>query len=400
MRLEKKSSGVSGGKTDYEYVFNAKYRINPALPNTIYSNTIASTPGPEIDDINTMHRYRDTIVARKQTESGTAILLPDTYERKMFGAYILFPYHNEEGYKSHRFYKSIEEVNIGGLPFLPSATNLVEDLLNELVSDSPDAAFERATLPRGIEERLAKVDWSKRDVLVGSLRNEDHLAFCLDKKMYFVPASRVSAEQLPIHYISLYQTKAAFGAEARIEYYGEVRSTRRITGAELLDVAEHREVSALESKLTDAGVTVFSVSANAAVTTLIDETEEYILFRIKAWKKLPRPIEPKERWQSTILMNLFLLEHSSQIPELFLQSEAEYRFFTELKRRTEASVINENAETPGFAFGENRVVFENGEIQIRLKNETLGTCAVSAFARRPNAEFRRLMGYVKKMKRK
>ena len=33
-------------------------------------------------------------------------------------------------------------------------------MLDQLIADSPDSAFERATLPVGIEERLARVDWS------------------------------------------------------------------------------------------------------------------------------------------------------------------------------------------------------------------------------------------------
>ena len=44
----------------------------------------------------------------------------------MFGAYVLFPYADEDKYKEHHFYKSIDTVNIGGLPFLPGATALVE----------------------------------------------------------------------------------------------------------------------------------------------------------------------------------------------------------------------------------------------------------------------------------
>ena len=65
----------------------------------------------------------------------------------MFGAYILFPYDDEELYKTHRFYKSIETVNIGGLPFLPGSTKLVRSLLDDLISDSKESAFERTNLP-------------------------------------------------------------------------------------------------------------------------------------------------------------------------------------------------------------------------------------------------------------
>lgn len=159
----------------YEYVFDAKYRINPALEGTDYYKTISHDPGPEVEDINAMHRYRDAIVYDNKGS---------LYERTMFGAYVLFPYADIEKYEEHRFYKSIDKVNIGGLPFLPSATGLVADMLIELIADSPDSAFERATLPRGIEEKLAKVDWSVRDVLVGSLRDREQLEIALEHNFY------------------------------------------------------------------------------------------------------------------------------------------------------------------------------------------------------------------------
>ena len=68
-------------------------------------------------------RYRDAIVYQN---GGSP------FERTMFGAYVLFPYSNEEDYRHHRFYESIGKVNIGGLPFLPSAMSLVSQMLDEL----------------------------------------------------------------------------------------------------------------------------------------------------------------------------------------------------------------------------------------------------------------------------
>lgn len=146
LSLEKKTVNQVGKKVKYEYVFDAKYRVNPALEGSDYYNTISHTPGPETDDINTMHRYRDAIVYHNGA---------DPYERTMFGAYVLFPYANKEEYRNHKFFESIEKVNIGGLPFLPSETSMVQDMLDALIADSPDSAFERATLPRGIEDKLA-----------------------------------------------------------------------------------------------------------------------------------------------------------------------------------------------------------------------------------------------------
>lgn len=103
--------------------------------------------------------YRDAIVYQNGAEP---------YERTMFGAYVLFPYANEDEYRTHNFFESIDKVNIGGLPFLPSATGMVKNMLDALISDSPNSAFERATLPRGIEDKLTKTDWKRRDVYIFS----------------------------------------------------------------------------------------------------------------------------------------------------------------------------------------------------------------------------------------
>ena len=63
--------------------------------------------------------------------------------------------------------RALETVNVGGLPFLPSATALVAKMLDKLIGDSPDSALERATLPTGIAEKLAQIDLDNRDVMVG-----------------------------------------------------------------------------------------------------------------------------------------------------------------------------------------------------------------------------------------
>ena len=60
LTLKKASSAVN-----YRYVFDAKYRINPALKETSYYNAYQK-PGPQEDDINTMHRYRDALVYRQE----------------------------------------------------------------------------------------------------------------------------------------------------------------------------------------------------------------------------------------------------------------------------------------------------------------------------------------------
>ncbi|GER68058.1 hypothetical protein BpJC7_21020 [Weizmannia acidilactici] len=61
----------------FNYIFDAKYRIDYAQEGSYYG-TRYKTPGPMEEDINTMHRYRDSIVAANG----------GPYERTAFGAYV------------------------------------------------------------------------------------------------------------------------------------------------------------------------------------------------------------------------------------------------------------------------------------------------------------------------
>lgn len=82
--------------------------------------------GPLAEDINTMHRYRDAIVTTDDSA-------PEGFARLVVAASVLFPYPDEEKYKAHRFYSSLSEVRIGGLPFLPRTTALLREYLQELL---------------------------------------------------------------------------------------------------------------------------------------------------------------------------------------------------------------------------------------------------------------------------
>ncbi len=133
------SKTTSDGVKKFMYVFDAKYKLDP------------KNAGPEEEDINTMHRYRDAIVSEHAHER--------PWERLMFGAYVLFPLSGTEEevekYKAHIFYRSIDKVNIGGLPFLPSCTKMVEDLLNELIGESAEDASLRP--PVQVNSREAEI---------------------------------------------------------------------------------------------------------------------------------------------------------------------------------------------------------------------------------------------------
>lgn len=108
------------------YIFDAKYRIQF---DRDYIRQYGG-PGPTTDDVNTMHRYRDAIAIPHPID-------PREFRRSVVsGAVVLFPYPDETTYREHRFYRSISQVEIGGLPFLPGATGLVREKLMELLASA------------------------------------------------------------------------------------------------------------------------------------------------------------------------------------------------------------------------------------------------------------------------
>ena len=346
LSLRKKGTDIQ-----YEYVFDAKYRVNSPLPGSTYFMTIDEHPGPEVEDINTMHRYRDAIVY----QSGS-----NPFERTMFGAYVLFPYGNEEEYREHHFYKSIDEVNIGGLPFLPSATNLVTEMLEELVSDSPDSAFERATLPRGIEKKLARTNWLRRDVLVGALANVEQLGCCKKYRFYHIPANKLDEKNFPIRYVAIYQSKKLFGVDSGIRYFGEVTKCIPLKRFEIKEIPKNSD-------------------------------ELYYRLEVKEWRALSKPIMPKEAgFGVKLFTNMFLLLHSSEVPELSIRSEAEYRLYSELKRMVNHTNINEDEVNLGFKFENGLISFDNGYIKIYRGKLLCGQYTIESFSKYPGAMIKRI----------
>ena len=357
LTLEKKGSNVP-----YKYVFDAKYRIENNPSDPFYPD---AKPGPKVSDINTMHRYRDSIVYESDTPSRFM------FEKTMFGAYVLFPYDDPEGeYKNHRFYKSIETVNIGGLPFLPGTTELLENFLAELVADSSESAFERASLPRGIEERLAKVDWTVRDVMVGSLGSVAQFDDNIRRKYYYVPAKYINDTALPIHYVALYQSKNRFKEYAGIRYYGEVTYMKKV---------KRKDID-------------FPMSRN-------NGEELYYAFRIKEWKTLPTPIAVKDEWvNEPKFTSLFLLEHSQQSFELFnIHSKEEYRLMVEINKAFDnLSTSTTDNNSAVYRINDcHSVIVADGSFTITNDNgDILGAISISNFARSPRSGFRKLKGII------
>jgi len=172
-----------GFEKPFWYLFDAKYRFEEkthekgAIDQQKYNV-------PQ-DAIGQLHRYRDAILHTEPTNS--------TYRgaTKNLGGIILYPYPlSEKEFENNIYRNSIDQVNIGALPFLPSKTNLVSDLLNELINKRlPEEHYERF-IDMDNSEYINKRNLWKEWVTIGVVQKEnqnERLKFISEQLIYHVP---------------------------------------------------------------------------------------------------------------------------------------------------------------------------------------------------------------------
>ena len=335
-----------GSDKAYEFVFDAKYKIDTTSE---YQKNYGGI-GPKEEDINTMHRYRDAIVY-KNNKTGD-------YNNCVFGAFVLFPYKDEREYKNHDFYKSIEEVNIGGIPFLPSTTGLMEEFLDKLINESSYSTFERSLDSLGREEYIKDEYFKDRTVLVGSLRNKEQLQINLKGKFYHTKCSNINLAELNIKFVALAQSKRQFAGEAGITYYGKV-------------------------------VDIKVVKRNTIKEIPSDSDVDYYVFKIEEWEKLHRKIEVKGYQVVRVIYTTeFLLNNAAIVTDLCIKSKEEYRLWQELKRissLTETEIgeqIDKDSRIKGFSLEGMKIGIKDEEIMVEYNGESYEFSKVE-FGRKP-----------------
>ncbi|MDA1846755.1 DUF2357 domain-containing protein [Bacillus cereus] len=257
----------------------AKYRIDFA-ESSHYKRKYGA-PGPMEEDINTMHRYRDALVVEQE----------GPFERTAYGAYVLFPWNQEEEYENHPFYKSIEKVNIGGFPFLPNATRLVEQFLDHLIEKSPEEIIKEGILPRGTKE-----EWHsslEEKVLVGSVKTEAEYETYRKNGLYQISVTQLKPGWQEAKYIALYAPKKWHGEKGGIQYVAKIKHIQ------------------------------------------MQQNDEYVHFELEPWKKLDHLIRPVGYGiQTYTITTMSLLKEVQELPELFMKSKEERTLWKTLRRFT------------------------------------------------------------------
>ncbi|WHY87067.1 restriction endonuclease-like protein [Neobacillus novalis] len=306
-----------GRDYSFNYVFDAKYRVDYAQKDSSYENRY-QYPGPLEEDINTMHRYRDSIVAMSDMNNGP-------YERTAFGAYVLFPWGDQDGYREHPLYKSINQVNIGGLPFLPQATDLVEQFVERLIEKSPEEIQREGILPRGIKE-----EWESslvEKVLVGTVSNvEDYNAF-IQSRYFRIPVDHLNKGWQEAKYVALYTT-VDVGNRNGIAEYGEI-----------------------EQISTEGGA---------------------VRFHVKSWQPTKQLIKPVKYGIATYMMTtLTQLNDAKELPELYMKNKQETTIWRMLRRISDRITIRLNEQSLDVVSAVETFSNNNIEIQLNKEEQTL-----------------------------
>ncbi|WP_338786294.1 restriction endonuclease-like protein [Metabacillus sp. FJAT-53654] len=283
LSIEKK-----GKDFDYNYIFDAKYRIEFAVEGSYYQRHYQK-PGPMEEDINTMHRYRDSLVVE----------LDGPFERTAFGAYVLFPWKNEEEYEDHHFYKSINKVNIGGLPFLPNATRIVEQFVEHLIEKSPEDIQQEGILPRGTKESwISSLD---EKVLVGMVPTEENYLAHHQHLFYHLPTNRLKKGWQEAKYIALY-AKSGAAPQNGISWFGKIINVQIVKRNQITEIPK-------------------------------ESSEEFVRFDIEVWQPLKAVIKPVGYGISVYTVtNINTLKQALELPEIFMKSKEEMTLWRMLRR--------------------------------------------------------------------
>lgn len=274
------------------FIFDAKYRFNENEDNYDVPD----------DAIGQLHRYRDAIL---HTEFNAA----DTSYKttiKNLGGIILYPYpEKEEQYLSSKYFKSIDEVNIGALPMLPSKTSLVENYIRKLFLEKTPEDHFREFIGMDYSEYVIKREEFDKTITIGVVKSKNQ------------------------------KERLSFLEEHNLHYFPLVKDDQsRIYRSEYLLLAKSRTKEAILKKVKRWEI-ISSKELSKIVTNWRLNHQKYILFHLEEQQEnieiSPEIIPINFRYTSMRGLKLFQKEANNKT--LYLTTESAYRLYYYLVRK-------------------------------------------------------------------
>ena len=313
---------------DRVYIFDAKYRIFVDNDGVI---------APMEDDINVMHRYRDSIVSENKVN--------DYFKYETFGAYVMFPCSDEESFKEHRFYKSIDKVNIGALPMLPGSTSLMKRHICNIINESYVEAVNNNPI---FDEAEDYYRFKNQNVMIVNSKDINHFNAYKQHKFYHIPKKTLSKVKLGIEYLAFYQPKSKFEENSGVYYFAKIKDTYEY---------ERGSCSELNCDIKK-------------------EKDLYIRFELDKFEKVGHISSVEYGTVTVNYTTMYLLKNASTMHELYLKNRKEIEVYKVLKKVSESKGIKLRKENDGFIIGNDFVrVLDNGDV--KLNGEIIDICKIS-----------------------
>ena len=308
------------------YLFDAKYRLY------IDNNGVI---GPMEEDINVMHRYRDSIVSENKHKH--------YYKYETYGAYVMFPCSDEKSYKEHKFYKSIDKVNIGAIPMLPGSTSLMKKHICKLIDESYIEAINNNPI---FDEEDDYYKFKNKNIMIVNVKDKEHFDVYRENNFYHIPKSALSKVDINVQYLAFYQPKKNFKNSSGINYFAKIK-----------DIYEYKRGDCLELKSNDNNF-----------------NETYIRINVDEFKQIG-PIKSVEYGPLTVnYTTIYLLNNADTMHELYLTNRREIEVYKVLKKFSIDKGLSLKKEKNSFRIGEDYVRIVDNNI-IKFNDEIVDDLA-------------------------
>ena len=199
-------------------------------------------------------------------------------------------------------------------------------------------------------------EWTKKDVLVGALKNRKQLDVCLKYKFYHVPVESLSLINITVNYIAIYQSKKLFGDFSGVKYWGKVAK------CELVNRYEIKEIPS-------------------------DSDKKYYRFTIEDWNVLYPPIESAGNGTVFCFTNLLMLLNAQSINELYFADKDEFKLYNAIRKG-----ILEELDNVAYRYKDTILTLKDGMLNIFRKDKLI-------YASRQNEYLKNISGNFLKIKK-
>lgn len=284
-------------------VLDAKYRIET---NPEYVTQFGS-PGPPVDSINALHRYRDAILEQTNSEGPRS----ETMKRSVVEGVALFPFADslDQFSKSH-LWSSLERLGIGAIPLLPNETRYVEEWLRAVLQRGGWSTAERSIPYLSHEVLRTWRQAAKEAVLIGVLRPnaKEHLEWIKRERRYYAPLTPHQSRQLVSRWVAIYSPAL-------------LRSRGAVTHVASVEQIEVTPRSKIETPWA----------------SMWGPDQLHVVYQLGNLLELDKPIENSgppglgERFSNNRWTSRLGLLRATVLRELLLETEPEWRLYEQLR---------------------------------------------------------------------